>query len=319
MQINPVIVKELRGRMRGWRSLIVLVLYLAVLSVVMLMIYSSARNVGRSYGAPASAEVGRTLFYGLAIIQTVMVGLLTPAFTSSAITQEREQKTFELLVTTLLTSRSIILGKLGAALAYVALLIIAVAPLESLAFMFGGVSPEEIILSQVVMLAAALLFASIGIFWSSVVRTSVASSVLSYGTILFLMLGVPLILVSVATSMNTARYYSTGISPVDTVQFWYVAGAILSLNPLVAMGMSEGFYQRGQSLFVYVTDDLPISSIRGESMLIVSPWLVFCMEAVALSALLVFLSIRRVQPVRYKSALSAPAEPPPHSQAASQE
>src|SRR5712691_1446908 len=116
-----------------------------------------------------------------------MVSLLTPAFTSGAITSEREQKTYDLLMTTLLPARSVIFGKLGSALAYVLLLILALAPIESLAFMFGGVSPEEIILSQVVMFMAAVLFASIGIFWSTVVRTSVGSNVLTYGTILFLL------------------------------------------------------------------------------------------------------------------------------------
>lgn len=305
MQINPVIVKELRGRMRGWRSLLVLVIYLAVLSVVMLMIYTAAKDTTNFSGA-ASSQVGKVLFTGLVVIQMVMVSLLTPAFTSSAITQEREQKTFELLVTTLLSARSIVLGKLGSALAYVALLIIAVAPLESLAFMFGGVSPEEIILSQVVMLAAALLFASVGIFWSSVVRTSVASNVLSYGTILFLMLGIPFIFFTVMSGLVASSYYSTGTRLVDTVQFWYIAGVVLSSNPLIALGLSEALYLRGQSLFIYSTTDLPMTRLNGESMLIVSPWLVFCLEALILSAILLFFAIRRVEPVRYKTTISQP-------------
>jgi ABC-2 type transport system permease protein len=297
MEINPVVVKELRARMRGWRSLLILVIYLSVLSLITMMIYSAAKDSARGFGGPQSSQVGGVIFAGLVIFQTIMVGLLTPAFTSSAITQEREQKTYELLVTTLLPARSIIMGKLGSALAYVALLIVAIAPIESLAFMFGGVSPEEIILSQVVMLAAALLFASVGIFWSATVRSSVASSVLTYGTILFLMIGVPFIFFTVTTSMSISSAYSGGQSLSDMVPYWYTLGIVLSLNPLAAMGMSEALYRRGDSMFIYTTDNL----LSGHNLLIVSPWLVFCIEAVLLSALLIFLSVRRVQPVRYKS------------------
>jgi ABC-2 type transport system permease protein len=308
MEVNPVIVKELRARMRGWRSLLILVIYLSALSLITMMIYSAAKDSTRGFGGPASSQVGGVIFAGLVIFQTIMVGLLTPAFTSSAITQEREQKTYELLVTTLLSPREIIMGKLGSALAYVALLIIAVAPIESLAFMFGGVSPEEIILSQVVMLAAALLFASVGIFWSATVRSSVASSVLTYGTILFLMIGVPFIFFIVTTSMTFSSVYSGGQRLSDMVPYWYTLGIILSLNPLAAMGMSEALYKRGDSMFIYTTDNL----LSGHTLLVVSPWLVFCIEAVLLSALLVFFSIRRVQPVRYKSPLR-PSQPAPQS------
>lgn len=294
MQLNPVMVKELRARMRGWRALFILVVYLAVLSIITLLIYSAARDLTRGSNSLASAQVGKAIFSGLVVFQTIMVALLTPAFTSSAITQEREQKTYELLVTTLLPARAIVLGKLGSALAYVALLIIAVAPLESLAFIFGGVSPEEIILSQVVMLAAAILFASVGVFWSSTVRTSVASNVLTYGTILFLMLGVPFIFGSITASMSASISYSGGTALTQTPAFYYALGIILSLNPMIAMALSETLYLRGDSLFIYTTDKL----LNGHDLLIVSPWLVFCLEALALSALLIFLSIRRVEPVR---------------------
>src|SRR5205823_8984218 len=129
---------------------------------------------------------------------------------------------------------------LGSALAYVVLLILALAPLESLAFMFGGVSPEEIILSQVVMLLAALLFASIGIFWSTVVRTSVGSNVLTYGAILFLLIGVPLLYYTITTIMGAYSFNpNPSTPPLSSLEwFWYTSGIILSSHPLIAIGLS---------------------------------------------------------------------------------
>ncbi len=309
MQANPVILKELRGRMRGWRAAVVLTFYLVVLSMITMLFYLLLRpsNFG---GGSGSSQVGKMLFSSLVVFQSIMVSLLTPAFTSGAITSEREQKTYDLLMTTLLSARSVIFGKLGSALAYVVLLILAIAPLESLAFMFGGVSPEEIILSQVVMLMAALLFASVGIFWSTVVRTSVGSNVLTYGAILFQLIGVPLLYYTITSIMGAYNYSSSTPSLNSQEWFLYASGIILSFHPLIAMGISEAFLSRGDSLFIYTSTQM----INGKTLLVVSPWLLFCIEAFIVSAILVLLSIRLVRPVRYKKAAQhqtyAPDEPP---------
>lgn len=294
MQVNPVIVKELRGRMRGPRAAIVMTIYLVVLSGVALLFYWAMRAT-TGYGSSQSSQVGKFLFGVLVVFQLIMVSLLTPAFTAGSITSEREQRTFDLLMTTLLRARSIIFGKLGSALSYVVLLIIAIAPLESLAFMFGGVSPEEIVLSQVVMLMAAVLFASVGIFWSSVLKSSVASNVLTYGTILFQLIGIPVLYLIITSILGAQSYSSTQPPMTSTPEFWYTSGAVLSSNPLIAMILSESFLMNGDSLFVYTNN----TYLNGHDLLIVSPWLVFCIEALVLSAIFILISIRAVQPVHY--------------------
>ena len=296
MQANPVIVKELRGRMRGWRAATVLVIYLVVLSGISWLVYLATRDMSNGL-SPESSQVGKILFSTLVVFQVIMVSLLTPAFTAGAITSEREQKTYDLLMTTLLPARSVILGKLGSALAYVVLLILAIAPLESLAFMFGGVSPEEIILSQVVMLAAAVLFASVGIFWSSALRSSVASNVLTYGTIIFQMLIVPFIYGLVISMIGAFAYNPTGQSIANTEGFFYASGLVLSSHPIIAMGISDSFIVNGDPLFIYTNTTYQ----QGHTLFVISPWLLFCIEALIISTILVLASIRLVQPVRYRS------------------
>ena len=66
------------------------------------------------------------------------------------------------------------------------------------------------------------------------------------------------------------------------------------------MGLSEAFLTRGDSLFIYTSPDM----INGKTLLVVSPWLLFCIEALIVSAFFVLLSIRLVRPVRYKKAAS---------------
>ena len=290
MQVNPVIVKELRGRMRGPRAAIVMTIYLIVLTGVTLLFYWMVAATS-GFTNPQSSQVGKVIFYVLVIFQMIMVALLTPAFTAGSITSEREQKTFDLLMTTLLPARSVIFGKLGSALSYVVLLIIAIAPLESLAFMFGGVSPEEIVLSQVVMLMSALLFASAGIFWSSILKSSVASNVLTYGTMLFQLIGIPVLYLIITTTAGNSS--GTGPRMTDTPEFWYTSGLVLSSHPLIAMIISEMFISNGDPLFIYTSTQY----LNGKELFIVSPWLLFCIEALIFSAIFVLIAIRAVQPV----------------------
>jgi hypothetical protein len=174
-------------------------------------------------------------------------------------------------------------------------LILAVAPLQSLAFMFGGVSPEEVILSQVVLLVAAILFASIGIFWSTVVKSSVASNVLTYGTLLLQLLVLPFLYYLFVTIFN-GGYSASGMSIQDHASFWYISGVVLSFHPFIAMSLSEAFYLQGQPLFIYANSDI----WHGHSLFVVSPWLIFCIEALLVSALLITISIRRVKPIHYR-------------------
>lgn len=283
--------------MRGWRAVVILVSYLLVLGFVTWLTFLAVGGMSTGYGGPQASQIGKIIFSVLVVFQTIMVGLLTPAFTAGSITSEREQKTYDMLMTTLLPARSIIFGKLGAALAWVALLILAVAPLESLAFLFGGVSPEEVILSQVVMLVAALLFASIGIFWSSVARSSVASNVLTYGTILLQMVGLPFFYYLVVTILGFNDYDVSGTRRLtEQPGFWYTSGVVLSFNPIIAMTISEAFYMMGHPLFIYTNNEL----VQGQTLLVVSPWLLFCIEAIWLSAVLVTASIRLVKPVRVR-------------------
>ncbi len=285
---NPMVNKELRGRMRGARSIVVLTVYLAVLALFCLLTYWLV-SATQSFQNPYDQHIGRDLLYGIVIFETLLVVFLAPAFTVGAISGERERQTFDLLMTTLLRPRAIVLGKMISALAFLLLLILAVAPLASLAFMFGGVAPEEIAGALIVLIFAALLYGSIGFFWSTLMRSTVASTVLTYGTLLVLLLGAPFIW-TVTTAVMSSGPGSSHIT--DTVPWFYLSGLWLSSNPLIAMAISENYLQSGKPLFFF-TD-----MVNGQTVPIVQPWLVYCLLALLGSAILLAISTRLLPPVR---------------------
>ncbi|NJO83590.1 MAG: hypothetical protein HC828_12770 [Blastochloris sp.] len=61
---NPVLMKELRWRMRGNRALITLTVYLSIIGVVTLLVYLAVVS-SMSFGAPnleAGRAVGKAIF-----------------------------------------------------------------------------------------------------------------------------------------------------------------------------------------------------------------------------------------------------------------
>jgi ABC-type transport system involved in multi-copper enzyme maturation permease subunit len=187
--------KELRGRMRGPRAFIALTFYLVLLAGFTVMIYllsaqSAASQAAFGGGSPfASASVGQAIFTTLLFLQVLLVVFLAPAATAGAISLEREKQTLDLLTATPISTLGIVLGKLSSALAFVVVLILASIPLTAVVFVFGGVSPEDVLRGYLVLLVTALGFGSVGILLSSMTRRTQSATVLTYLAVLILTVG----------------------------------------------------------------------------------------------------------------------------------
>jgi ABC-type transport system involved in multi-copper enzyme maturation permease subunit len=196
--ISAVGTKELRGRMRGRRAFAIMTLYLILLSIFAWGVYEYQRDAGTSqldnFGFPGqaialSATIGQALFSNLLLLETVLIAVLAPAFTSGAISLEREKQTLDMLVTTPLSSLGLVIGKLGSALAYIFLLILASLPIAAVTFLFGGVGPDDLLRSYVLLVCVAIGFGAIGLFISALVKRTQVAIVLTYLTILALTAG----------------------------------------------------------------------------------------------------------------------------------
>ena len=228
--ISAIIVKELRGRMRGRRAFIVVTIHVLLLAVFAWMLQRINEEQLRglsSYGGQAtyaSATVGRGIFLGLLFLQTLMVAVLAPAATAGAISSEREHQTLDLLAVTPISSFAIVLGKLLSALAWVFILILASIPVTALVFVFGGVSPDDVIRGYAVLFATVIGLGSVGIFFSALTRRTGASTGLTFVTTLALVIGSFFVWVFLS---NTSEVGPTGLRKQPSE-------AILYLNPFVA-------------------------------------------------------------------------------------
>lgn len=292
--INPVLVKELRVRMRGNRAMLLLTLFLGLIGLATILIYMSvASNI--SFGATnfdSGPTIGRAIFLTVMTVALMLVCFISPSLTSGAITGERERQSLDLLVTTLLSAREIVTGKMLASLSFLLLLIAAVLPIASLSFLFGGVSGIEMVIAIVGLVVSALLCSAIGLFWSTLMRGSLASSALAQGTMLVWLVGLPFLLLifgSILPFMDAveALFGSTLAN--------LFGGFVLCLHPFIALGMTQNSIYNGDNPLFLTIDP----NFRGNDMLVPSPWIVYTGIALFVALLLLAISIRLLRPDNY--------------------
>jgi ABC-type transport system involved in multi-copper enzyme maturation permease subunit len=194
--VNPVLERELRQRLRGRSAWTVLTVYLAVLAVILRIVYGA---VSHSTGAAplsqaqSASAAGRSIFHWLLFFMLGLVCFIVPGMTSAAIAGERERQTLVPLQVTLLSARSIVVGKLLASLAFVVLLVLAALPLLSVPFLLGGVDAAEVLHGVAMLLAVAVVLACTSLACSSTLRRTQLATVTAYGIVAALVVGTPLV------------------------------------------------------------------------------------------------------------------------------
>ncbi len=282
---NPVVLKELRGRMRGARAFIVLTIYLGLMSGFVTLVYLVYLSSQTILGPAQGGQIGRALFVSIVGIELFLVTFIAPAFASGAISGEVERQTYDLLRTTLLPARSLIAGKLVATLSYTFLLLLAAIPLQSIAFLFGGVSELEVILSFVILMATAILLSAAGVFFSALTRRTLSASVLSYVFALIMVVALPitlLLLMQVVGGLATA-------SPAWEAVAFYSMGAVIATNPMATLWTTLDLLFQRQVAWTF-----PQTLSNGTIIPAVSPWIVFVGFSLWMSSILIVIAVRRV-------------------------
>lgn len=290
---NPVALKEVRGRMRGARAFVIITVYLALMSGFTVLLYLVQITFSQLGTSSLTGELGRTIFIGVVGLELLLIVFITPAFTAGAITGERERKTYDLLQTTLLPAPSFVVGKLISSLTYIALLLLAAVPLQSIAFLFGGVAETEVMLSVVLLAMTALVLGALGMFFSAITERTLAANVRSYAAALVL----PLVVVVIFSPMISA--YSSALSSIspgirdNTVLeagLVYLGLVAASLNPITTgLFTQQMLVDHQQVLYTQVT------LTDGTLIPVLSPWVLFVTIYLIISAGMLVFAVRSLR------------------------
>jgi hypothetical protein len=199
-----------------------------------------------------------------------------------------------LLRTTLLTAESFVAGKLFSALSYVFLLIFTAIPLQSIAFLLGGVSPIELFLSQILVLVAAITFALYGLYCSSAMRTTLAASVTTFAGALFLTIGIPMVVFMFSIILGPILFGTSSVSWLAQSLLTYAGLSLAATNLPATLIVSDLILLEENSLFLFR------ATYSGHTIWLFSPWPLFLLLYILLALLLYWACVRRVRRIADK-------------------
>ncbi|MDQ0337456.1 ABC-type transport system involved in multi-copper enzyme maturation permease subunit [Caldalkalibacillus uzonensis] len=280
---NPILVNELRLRMRSGRAPVAITLYLAVLGgIVFTFIYLMTGD--QTYFNPRAS---RELFMMLTMLQFALIGFVTPGLTAGVISGERERQTLDILLTTNSSASKIILGKWLSSLSFMMFLVLSSIPLYSIVFLYGGISPQQLVKVFLLYLITMFAVGSIGILFSTMFKRTGVATVFTYGFIFVYLAGT---FIASVVIQELAYRSAQGYPPQNV--FW--AEFFQSINPLFLM--------------LYVFDIGPLSDRMGppgsfggagpQFALPVDPYVLYLMVLGGMCLICLLLAIYFIKPVR---------------------
>jgi ABC-type transport system involved in multi-copper enzyme maturation permease subunit len=168
---------------RRGRSTVLRVVYIFALFVGLAIVFENS-PVTRAWTPNDFAQISEKFTYTLFMIQNFAIMILTPAYLGSAIAEEKERRTLELLFTTHLNNREIIVGKLTSRLIHLFGLVLAGFPILSLIQFWGGIDMVLIAGNVLNTLLNVLSIGSICLLFSTLARTVAGAVMTSYAVIL---------------------------------------------------------------------------------------------------------------------------------------
>lgn len=182
--INPVLNKEFKLRFRTFKSFLGLLFYLLALGILIIgFVFIQSLSNNQGFFKP---DQSRELFMILSVLQLALILFITPGLTAGVISSERERQTLNIMLTTAQSSTSIIVSKLISSISFLMLLIMASLPLYSIVFLFGGISPGQVLTTIGFYTFTMITFGSLGVLFSTLIRKTIVSMVTTYGVTLFL-------------------------------------------------------------------------------------------------------------------------------------
>lgn len=230
MSGNPVLHREIR-RLRFNSTMGSRKWYYIALSILFGLVYFE----GIIQVASASVADAGSVWMGLSILQLVVMLFVVPAISAGAFSTEREQQTWDSLVSTPLTNIEIVGGKLLGKLFLSSLIMAIPLPLSVFALVRNAdsathITAETIFLGYSDLFVTLVLFVTVSLFCSLILRKTVHAVAASYA----LLFGV----LTIGTVI--ASFLLSWLLPLQVDPFGYLLG----LNPFSVlfhcMSVSDG-------------------------------------------------------------------------------
>lgn len=296
---NPIFVKELRGLIRQERSRSVLTFHLTILVVIAFLFYVTVISANAINPDPdVRRTLGKIIFLAVTLVELIAIIFVAPLFSADSITSERENKTFDLIQITSLTTGSIIRGKLFAGVMFTLIMLLSSLPLQSSAYLLGGLTPSEFFGSLVLLIVTTIFLCSFSIWTSTRSRRTSSAMGLTYSLASIILIGFPT-LVYVIIKLTpipldqdlfvSLQSISKPLDPIFQTIFIILVWLLIASNPISAALVSYNLYldEGARILYNLTAFNAPFPFL--------APWIACVILYLFISWLFYLLSIRQIK------------------------
>jgi len=274
---GPIFGKELRVSSRRRRNYVLRFVYIALLTIFLTVIWLDEVQHGSSvYQISRMAKIGQSIIVFIAWLQFSITPLAAVIMLSTSISDEIYNRTLGLLMTTPVTSFQIVMGKLLSKLLQLILLLAISLPLLAVVRVFGGVPWSYVVSSLCITLTTIIFVGSVSLFFSIFTRRP-------YKVII-----TTLLLISILF----------GLLPLLSVMLWHTMNldSIISERTLLFVISALNPY------FTMVFNTVIMMNPRAAGSVPFNIWPLHCGIMLAVSALILFVSMIRVRKVALRQA-----------------
>lgn len=287
MKMNPVYRQETTAGSRSFKLPLVILIFNSILALVALLdMYSMINQVRQTAEIQYSSFL--SLYVFAASVEFVMLLFLVPAMTAGSISGERERRTLNLLLTTKMTAGDVVIGKLAANLSTILLLIVSSFPILALVFIYGGITILDAARLLLCYVTTAFLTGSIGVFCSAYFRKSTIATVASYCITVLLSLGTV-----AAYELSGVLGHGSGFSGSSGLFYLMLFNPGATFRSVLSSQIGAG--NEIADFFPWLEQG-PVSFVSEH-------WMLFgTVTQIGLAVILVWLAVRKVEPVKRRSA-----------------
>ncbi len=182
---NPIFLRVVEMAGKRGRHAMIRIGYLGAMVAVTLVLVATGLAGGGTL--TELTHQSTSLFVAISYLQLGMACLLAPVFTAGAITQEKDNKTYNVLLATPLSNAQIVLGSLVSRLFFVLALLASGIPMFLITQLFGGVTGTSILLSFMIAAATVVLTGSVAVA-VAVIRVGTGKTIITFyiGALLYI-------------------------------------------------------------------------------------------------------------------------------------
>ncbi|QOJ13490.1 MAG: ABC transporter permease subunit [Planctomycetia bacterium] len=157
---NPILVRVVTTGGRRPRQALIRGVYLGLLIAAT---FWGGMSIAGQTSLAELAKSSTQVFVIVSVLQLALTCLIAPIFAAGAITQEKDNNTFSILLTTPLSNAQIVLGSLLSRLYFVWVLLLSGLPIFCISMIYGGVTTREVFESFALAAATGLVTGALAI------------------------------------------------------------------------------------------------------------------------------------------------------------